>query len=309
MDVLLQPFQFGFMQNAFWVALMLAPPTAILSCFLVLKGWSLMGDAISHAILPGVVIAYMVKIPLLIGAFAAGMTCALTTGFLKDNSRIKQDTVMGVVFAGMFGFGMVLYTKIATNVHLDHILFGNMLGVGQADLWMAGLVSLAVTGILIVKWKDLLLHAFDPAQARALGLPVRVLHYGLLTVLSLTIVATLKAVGLILAIGLLISPGAIAFLLVRQFRQMMLASVLIGVAAMTGGVYASFWLDSAPGPTIILILTAIFIVAFVYRQAMNRRRETIAATGEAATGPQPGLAAKRRASGRVGQAERLTPGP
>ena len=211
-DTLLLPFQFGFMQNAFWVALLLAPPTAALSCFLVLKGWSLMGDAVSHAVLPGVVIAYILNIPLLIGAFVAGMTCALATGFLKDNSRVKQDTVMGVVFAGMFGFGMVLYTKVDTNVHLDHILFGNMLGVGSADLWTAGLVAVGVTAVMVVKWKDFLLHAFDPAQAQAIGLPTRFLHYGLLSILSLTIVATLKAVGLILAIGLLIAPGAIAFL-------------------------------------------------------------------------------------------------
>ena len=130
----LTPFQFPFMQNAFLVATFLAPPTALLSCFLVLKGWSLMGDAISHATLPGIVLAYVLNLPLIVGAFAAGMFCALAVGFLKENSRIKQDTVMGIVFSGMFGLGMVLYTKIETDVHLDHILFGNMLGVGPDDL-------------------------------------------------------------------------------------------------------------------------------------------------------------------------------
>ena len=273
MDTLLAPFQFGFMQNAFVVTLMLAPPTAMLSCFLVLKGWSLMGDAVSHAVLPGIVLAYILNIPLVIGAFAAGMTCALATGYLKDNSRVKQDTVMGVVFAGMFGFGMVLYTKIHTNVHLDHILFGNILGVGAEDLWMAGLVSAGVALALVLKWKDLLLHAFDPAQAKVIGLPVGVLHYGLLSLLSLTIVATLKAVGLILAIGLLISPGAIAFLVTRQFRHMMAVAVAVTLVAMVGGVYASFWLDSAPAPTIILVLTLIFVAAFFYRRAAVARSE------------------------------------
>ncbi len=271
-DTLLQPFQFGFMQNAFLVALLLAPPTAILSCFLVLKGWSLMGDAVSHAVLPGIVLAYIFNIPLLIGAFAAGMVCALATGYLKDNSRVKQDTVMGVVFSGMFGLGMVLYTKIHTNVHLDHILFGNMLGVGAEDLVTAGVVAVAVTGVLILKWKDLLLHAFDPAQAQALGLPVGLLHYGLLAILSFTIVATLKAVGLILAIGLLISPGAIAFLITRTFSQMLLAAIIINAIAMSGGVYASFFLDSEPAPTIILVLTVLFIIAFTARQIINARR-------------------------------------
>lgn len=268
MDTVLAPFQFGFMQNAFWVVLLLAPPTAILSCFLVLKGWSLMGDAISHAVLPGIVIAYLLKIPLIIGAFFAGMTCALATGFLKDNSRVKHDTVMGVVFSGMFGFGMVLYTKITTNVHLDHILFGNMLGVGANDLWTAGIVGAGVTLLLVVKWKDLLLHSFDPAQARAIGLPVGLLHYGMLALLSLTIVATLKAVGLILAIGLLISPGSIAYLVTRRFSTMLIVSVVVSLVAMVGGVYLSFWLDSAPAPTVILLLTAGFIGAFVYRRLL-----------------------------------------
>lgn len=262
----LAPFQFPFMQNAFLAAILLAPPTALLSCFLVLKGWSLMGDAISHATLPGIVIAYMLNLPLIIGAFVAGMTCALAVGFLKDNSRVKQDTVMGVVFSGMFGLGLVLYTQVQTNVHLDHILFGNMLGVGAGDLWTAGLVAVGVTGVLAAKWKDLLLHAFDPAQARAIGLPVGWLHYGLLAVISLTIVATLKAVGLILAIGLLIAPGAIAFLMTREFRYMMLAAVGVTVVCTTGGVYLSFWLDSAPAPTIVLMLSGAFVLAFLYRQ-------------------------------------------
>lgn len=266
----LTPFQFAFMQNAFWVALLLAPPTALLSCFLVLKGWSLMGDAISHATLPGVVIAYLLNLPLIVGAFVAGMFCALAVGFLGDNSRVKRDTVMGVVFSGMFGLGMVLYTKVETNVHLDHILFGNMLGVGAEDLWTAGIVALGVSALLLAKWKDLLLHAFDPAQARALGLRVGLLHYGLLAVISLTIVATLKAVGLILAIGLLIAPGAIAFLLTREFRHMMAVAVAVTLAAMLGGVYLSFWIDSAPAPTVILLLSAVFVVAFLRRQVTAR---------------------------------------
>ena len=212
-----------------------------------------------------VALALYVGIPLIIGAFCAGMICALSVGYLKDHSRIKQDTVMGVVFAGMFGFGMVLYTKIQTNVHLDHILFGNILGVGGGDLWTAGLVAGGVTLLLLVFWRDLLLHAFDPAQARAIGLPTQALHYGLLAVLSLTIVATLKAVGLILAIGLLIAPGAIAFLVTRRFAPMMAVAVAVTLLAGIGGVYLSFWLDSAPAPTIIVILTSLFILAFVVR--------------------------------------------
>lgn len=266
-ETLLLPFQFGFMQNAFLVAAVVAVPTALLSCFLVLKGWALMGDAVSHAVLPGVVLAYVLGFPLIIGAFVAGMMTALATGYLSANSRVKPDTVMGVVFSGMFGLGIVLYTAITTDIHLDHILFGNLLGVGPDDLRTALLIAVPVSVAMLAKWKDLMLHAFDPAQARASGLPVGVLHYGLLTILSLTIVATLQATGLILAVGLLIAPGAIAFLLVRSFGRMLAVSVVVCLLSMLAGVYASFWLDSAPAPTIILVLTAVFLVAFLYRIA------------------------------------------
>ncbi|MDE9451902.1 metal ABC transporter permease [Aliiroseovarius sp. Z3] len=274
-DTLLIPFQFGFMQNAFWIALIVSVPTALLSCFLVLKGWALMGDAVSHAVLPGIVLAYIMGIPLIVGAFGAGMLTAVATGYLSENSRIKQDTVMGVVFSGMFGLGIVMFVGLKTNVHLDHILFGNMLGVGADDLWSAGLISVAVTVVLVVKWKDFMLHAFDPVQAKVSGLPVGWLHYGLLAILSLTIVSTLSATGLILAVGLLIAPGAIAFLLVRSLKRMLPVAVLVCVASMIAGVYLSFFLDSAPAPTIILILTAVFVVAFIRRSIQVRRASAL----------------------------------
>ncbi|MBL6426711.1 MAG: metal ABC transporter permease [Maritimibacter sp.] len=271
MDMLLMPFQFPFMQNAFLISAIVAVPTALLSCFLVLKGWALMGDAISHAVLPGIVLAYVLGLPLILGAFAAGMVTAAATGYLSENSRVKQDTVMGVVFSGMFGLGLVIYVSLNTNVHLDHILFGNMLGVGAEDLWTAGGIAAVVVVALLMKWRDLMLHAFDPAQAQASGLPVGLLHYGLLTILSLTIVATLSATGLILAVGLLIAPGATAFLLVRRLGAMLWVAVVVCLISTLGGTYASFFLDSAPAPTIILILTAFFVAAFVRRTILVRR--------------------------------------
>lgn len=269
-DHLMAPFQFDFMIRGFLIMAMIAVPTSLLSCYLVLKGWSLMGDAISHAVLPGVVLAYLTGIPLIIGAFAAGMVCALATGFLSANSRVKQDTVMGIVFSGMFGLGIVLYTKIRTDVHLDHILFGNMLGVGIADLWTAGLISATVSFLVIAKRMDFLLHAFDPVQAKAVGLPVGWLHYGLLTMISLTVVASLSAVGIILTIGLLIAPGAIAFLLTREFRKMLPIAVAVTLVAASLGLYLSFFLDSAPAPTIILLLTVFFILAFLHSVRRDR---------------------------------------
>ena len=266
METLLLPFRFGFMQEAFLIAAMIAVPTALLSCFLVLKGWALMGDAVSHAILPGVVLAYILGWPLLIGAFAAGMLTTLATGYLAQNSRVKQDTVMGVVFSGMFGLGIVLYTSISSDLHLDHILFGNILGIDAADLWTTGLIAGGVSLALVARWKDLMLHAFDPAQARTSGLPVGLLHYGLLTVLSLTIVATMSAAGLILAVGLLIAPGAIAFLLSRRFGRMMALAVAVNLLGLLGGVYASFFWGSDPAATVIVLLTAMFLAAFLWRR-------------------------------------------
>ncbi len=291
-DALLQPFQFPFMQNAFWIVILIAPPTALLSCFLVLKGWALMGDAVSHAVLPGVVLAWMTGLPLIVGAFGAGMTCALLTGYLSHNSRVKQDTVMGVVFSGMFGLGIIMYTSITTNEHLDHVLFGNMLGVGAQDLWTAGLISLGVCAFLILKWKDLLLHAFDPAQAQASGLRTNLLHYGLLSVLSLAIVSTLSATGLILAVALLVTPGAIAFLTVRSFGPMLIVSVAVCLASMLLGTYASFFLDSAPAATIVLMLTAVFVAAFLRRLAITHRTSRMATAAQESRPADPAVAAE-----------------
>jgi manganese/iron transport system permease protein len=263
LETLLSPFDFEFMVYALSISVLVAVPTALLSCFLVLKGWSLMGDAISHAVFPGVVIAYIVGFPYAVGAFVAGMVCALATGFLKDNSRIKQDTVMGVVFSGMFGVGLVLYVKIQSDVHLDHILFGDMLGVGPRDVVETAVIAAITAGVVVLKWRDLLLHAFDPVEARALGLRVNLLHYGLLCLISLTIVGALKAVGIILAIAMLIAPGAIAFLLTRRFSTMLVLSVAVAVTASFLGVYLSFFIDSAPAPTIVLVMTVMFVLAFI----------------------------------------------
>ena len=265
------PFAFPFMRNAFLITTLVAVPMALLSCLLVLKGWSLMGDAISHALLPGIVLAYVLSIPLAIGAFAAGMVCALATGYLKENSRVKEDTVMGVVFSGMFGLGIVMYVAIETDVHLDHILFGDMLGVSLGDIAQSGAIAALATAFMVARRKDLALAAFDAQHARAIGLPVRLLHYGLLAILALTIVAALKAVGIILAIAMLVAPGSIAFLLVRTFGAMLVTATVVAVSASLTGIYLSFFIDSAPAPTIVLVMSAIFIAAFMREQVMLGR--------------------------------------
>jgi len=260
---LLAPLQHDFMRDALLVAALVAVPSALLSCLLVLRGWALMGDAIAHAVLPGVVFSYLLGIPYVIGAFGAGMGCALAIGYLREHSRVRHDTLMGVVFSGMFASGLVLYVAIRSDVHLDHILFGDLLGIAPPDVWLAGSIALLVVALIAWRWRDLLLHAFDPVHATSLGLPVRTLHYGLLALLSLCIVSSLKAVGLVLAIALLIAPGAIAFLLVRTFARMLLLASAISLVACVSGVYLSFFIDSAPAPTIVVLLAGMFLAAFV----------------------------------------------
>ena len=272
---LVLPFQFVFMQNAFWVAFILSVPTAILSCFLVVRGWALMGDAISHAVLPGIAIAYVLGFPLLIGAFLAGMFCAWGTGFLSNNSRIKEDTIMGVIFSGMFGLGIVLFVAFETSAHLDHILFGNILGVSKADIFTALIITLMIIIFFVIFWRDLMLFSFDPIQAKALALPTKFLHYGLLAALSLVIIATLKAVGLILAIGLFILPGAIAFLLSQRLSSMLIISIFFNICSMEIGLYLSFFIDSAPAPTIVLVLTFVFFLVFFRKNFIDKKKSNI----------------------------------
>jgi manganese/iron transport system permease protein len=268
---LLQPFHFIFMQQAFLVVILIAIPSALISCFLVLKGWSLMGDAISHSILPGVVIAYILAIPYIVGAFVAGIICAVATGYIKDNSRLKEDTVMGIVFSSMFALGLVLMSKIESGVHLDHILFGDLLGVSWAEVYESAITSAIVISFIIIKGKDLLVYVFDHQHAKAIGLSTRFLHYTLLAVLSFTIVAALKVVGMILVISLLIAPGAIAFLLTKRFSTMLLISMVVSVSCSLLGVYLSFFIDSAPAPTIIMVMTVLFFLAFIYNHTQNNK--------------------------------------
>ncbi|EGT0639189.1 iron/manganese ABC transporter permease subunit SitD [Citrobacter werkmanii] len=271
--MLLEPFQFSFMVNALVISTIVAIPCALLSVFLVLKGWALMGDAMSHAVFPGIVLAWIAGIPLAIGAFIAGLFCAVATGYLDDNSRIKRDTLMGIVFSGMFGAGLVLYVSIQSEVHLDHILFGDMLGVSFSDIVQTSVITLGIALIIGLKWKDLLLHAFDPHQAKASGLNTTLLHYGLLCMIALTIVATLKSVGIILSISLLIAPGAIAILMTRKFSHALLLAVVMSVITSFLGVYLSFFIDSAPAPTIVVLFSLLFVITFIYSTLRDRRLE------------------------------------
>ena len=274
---LVEPFTLDFMQQALIIALLVSVSAGALSCLLVLKGWSLMGDAVSHAVLPGIVIAYLLNIPMIIGAFVSGMACALSTGYLTDNSRLKEDTVMGVVFSGLFALGIVMFTKIHTDLHLDHVLFGDVLGVSWSDIILTACLTGPAFLLVIIKRRDLMLFAFDPQHARVVGLNTSVLHYGLLSILSLVIVASIDAVGIILVISVLIAPGAISFQLSKRFETMLWWSIAICIVACFAGITLSYHLDSAPAPTIVVIFFGMFIMSFLFapEKGLLRRKPQI----------------------------------
>ena len=264
MQKLLEPFQYPFMVDAMIVGVAIGAVCAILSCYLVLKGWSLMGDAISHAVLPGIVIAYAVGAPLAVGAFCSGLLCAVLTGFVKANSRVKEDTVMGVVFTGLFAFGLVLFTKVKSDLHLDHILFGNILGLGEGDLRDTLIVSGITLTIVLALRRDLLLFCFDPGHARSIGLKTGMLYYLLLSLLAVTIVVSLKAVGIILVIAMLVTPGCIGYLMTDNFSRMMMIAAGSATFSSFVGVYVSFFIDASTGACIVLLQALIFLVALVF---------------------------------------------
>jgi ABC-type Mn2+/Zn2+ transport system permease subunit len=264
MGHLLEPFQFPFIRDAMLVGAVVGAVCAVLSCFLVLKGWSLMGDAISHAVLPGIVVAYAIGAPLALGAFVSGLLCAVATGWIKANSRVKEDTVMGVVFTGLFAFGLVIFTKIKTDLHLDHILFGNILGIEPRDLVESCLVAGVTLVIVLVLRRDLLLFCFDANHARAIGLPATFLYYVLLSLLAATIVASLKAVGIILVIAMLVTPGCIGYLLTDRFSRMLWIATGSAVFSSLTGVYVSFFFDASTAACMVLVQTAIFLAVLVF---------------------------------------------
>jgi ABC-type Mn2+/Zn2+ transport system permease subunit len=293
MNTLLEPFQFPFMVDAMIVGVAVGAVCSVLSCYLVLKGWSLMGDAISHAVLPGIVIAYAVGLPLAVGAFASGLLCAVATGYIKANSRVKEDTVMGVVFTGLFAFGLVIFTKVKSDLHLDHILFGNILGLAAGDLRDTLVVGGLTLAIVLALRRDLLLYCFDAGHARTIGLRTDVLHYLLLSLLAVTIVVSLKAVGIILVVAMLVTPGCIGYLLTDRFNRMLLVAAASAVGSGFFGVYLSFFINASTGACIVLLQAALFLVALVFAPkhgllaARRQRRLATVALPDGGAPPAP----------------------
>ncbi|WP_186727964.1 metal ABC transporter permease [Moraxella sp. VT-16-12] len=267
---LTEPLSHTFMQHALLSAVVVGAVCAILSCYVVLKGWSLMGDAISHAVFPGVVVAVWVGLPISLGAFVAGIVCAILVGHLKNNTRIKEDTLMGIVFAGMFAVGLVMFTKMDTDQHLKHILFGNLLGIDKPTLYQTMAICGVILVVVMLKAKDLLLYCFDPSHTRVAGLSPQFLHYGLLILLSATIVVAMQAVGVILVVAMLISPGITAFVLCRRFSTMLAVAVASSCLTSFFGVIISYHLDSATGATIVLLQAVMFILAVGFTKFQTR---------------------------------------
>jgi len=252
------------MLRAIWVSAMIGGVCGFLSSFITLKGWSLMGAALSHAVVPGVALAYIFGLPFALGAFVAGLLAAGSIAFIKSYSRIREDANMGIVFTTFFAFGLLLITLFPARVDLKTIIFGNILGISDSDILQVVIISIITLIILGLKWKDLMLFCFDPNQARTLGLPVRFLHLILLTLLSATAVAALQTVGAILVVAMLVTPGATAYLLTDRFSTMLWLSSAMGMATSMLGAYASYFLNGATGGCIVTLQTLIFLVAFVF---------------------------------------------
>jgi len=263
MSWLLEPLSHAFMVKALSVSALVGGVCGLLSCYMTLKGWALMGDAVSHAVMPGVVVAYALGLPFSLGAFVFGVGSVAAIGFVKQKSRIKEDTVIGLVFTGFFALGLVLVSKVRSNIDLTHILFGNVLGISGSDIQQTLLISSLVVALLLVFRRDLLLFCFDPTHARSIGINTGLLHYMLLSVLSLTAVAGLQTVGVILVVAMLVTPGATAYLLTDRFDRMTLLAVASSVLSSLIGVYVSYWSDSSTAGCIVLAQTALFLLAFL----------------------------------------------
>ena len=263
-SLLTEPLSHAFMVRALMISALVGGVCGLLSCYMSLKGWALMGDAVSHAVLPGVIVAYALGLPFSIGAFVFGVGSVAMIGFVKQKSRVKEDTVIGLVFTGFFALGLVLVSKIRSNIDLMHILFGNVLGISISDIFQTILISGLIVFVLVIFRRDLLLFCFDPTHARSIGINTGALHYLLLSALSLAAVAGLQTVGVILVVAMLVTPGATAYLLTDRFDRMTWIAIASSVLSSLLGVYISYWTDSSTAGCIVLVQTGLFILAFLF---------------------------------------------
>ena len=262
---LLEPWLHPFMQRALLASLMVGILCAVIGCYVVLRSMAFIGDALSHAILPGVAIAYLVGANLLVGALIAAVVVALCIGFLTRQGSLKEDTAIGILFAAALSLGIALISSVRTfAVDLSHILFGNVLGVSPGDIWLTGILTLLVLATIILLYKQFMVISFDPILAATLRLPAELLRNLMLVMLALTIVVSMQTVGVGLVAAMLVTPAATAYLLARRLPVMMLIAACIGVASSIIGLYASYWLNIASGAAIVLASSALFLLVFLF---------------------------------------------
>jgi manganese/iron transport system permease protein len=264
MALLLEPFGYSYMLNAMWVSALVGGVCAFLSAYLMLKGWSLIGDALSHSIGPGVAGAYMLGLPFSIGAFFSGGLAAAAMLFLNQRTRLKEDAIIGLIFTGFFGLGLFMVSLSPTSVNIQTIVLGNILAITPEDTLQLAIIGFVSLAILLVKWKDLMVTFFDESHARSIGLNPTALKILFFTLLSACTVAALQTVGAFLVIAMVVTPGATAYLLTDRFPRLLAISVAVGALTSLVGAYASYFLDGATGGIIVVLQTLIFLLAFVF---------------------------------------------
>ncbi|EPA7658491.1 iron/manganese ABC transporter permease subunit SitC [Salmonella enterica subsp. enterica serovar Derby] len=276
MNWLVEPFGYQYMLNAMWVSAMVGGLCAFLSCYLMLKGWSLIGDALSHSIVPGVAGAWMLGLPFSLGAFLSGGLAAGSMLFLNQRSRLKEDAIIGLIFSSFFGVGLFMVSLNPMSVNIQTIILGNVLAIAPADIAQLAIIGAVSLTILLLKWKDLMVVFFDETHARSIGLNPGRLKLLFFTLLSVSTVAALQTVGEFLVICLVVTPGATAWLLTDRFPRLLMIAVVIGSLTSFLGAWLSYWLDGATGGIIVVMQTLLFITAFIFAPKhgllANRRR-------------------------------------
>ena len=262
--LLLEPFTYGYMLNAMWVSALVGAVCAFLSCYLMLKGWSLIGDALSHAIVPGVAGAYMLGLPFSIGAFASGALAAGAMLFLNQRTKLREDAIIGLIFSSFFGLGLFMVSLSPTSVNIQTIVLGNILAITPEDTLQLAIIGIVSLIVLLAKWRDLMVVFFDENHARSIGLRPTLLRVVFFTLLAASTVAALQTVGAFLVICMVVTPGATAYLLTDRFPRLLVIAVAIGTLTSFIGAYASYFIDGATGGIIVVLQTAIFLVAFFF---------------------------------------------
>jgi manganese/iron transport system permease protein len=277
---LLAPFEYNYMVKAIWVSALVGGTCAFLSVFLMLKGWSLMGDALAHAIVPGVAGAYLLKLPYATGAFIAGLLAAIGMALVRSQTKLREDAIIGLVFTSFFSLGLLMVSINPTAINIDSIILGNILGISDEDAVQVVVISAVTFGVLLLKWRDLMVTFFDEGHARSIGLNPFWLKVLFFTLLSAATVAALQTVGACLVIAMVVTPGATAYLLNDRFPNLLMISVAMGSLTSGIGAYISYFLDGATGGVIVTLQTVIFLIVFILAPkhgllAARRRRETM----------------------------------